>query len=517
MIEAPNVQRILNKPVGLQPDKVMKLWRHRPLIFFRDVLDFTPLAWQEDCTNLYMQNDRLAMVASKGVGKTAFLAAVTWHFFITQHLPKIAVLSVTKDHLMANLWAELLKARAQSKLLVASSNEGFSKITLKGHEGYSFIDARSFPKSADEKQQASALAGLHADNVAFMIDEAGSIPDGVIQTADAALSTGSEGHKKARLIVTANPEEPKGIIYRACMGKTIQKWATYRVSGDPDDPKRSPLVSVDWARDLILQYGKDDPYVMVNVLGKYPATSSNMLITEQEVAEAMNREIPEATVRNSQMRLGIDVARGGVDSTVFALRKGLKAYPLEQISSNVFGPELAGKAAFLCQEQRIERVFVDNTGGFGSSVVDSLAMFPNIDITPIHYNSKAQDSRYYNKRTEMWVRMRDWIRKGGCLPRDPVLADEICMPKLIFHNGVFRLEEKEQIKQRLGRSPDKADAFAQTFADVEQPSFYAEYEERKADFKDPLDYYRHKSQARTYYADETQVDKFYYTSPNYKA
>jgi len=197
MIEAPNVQRLLNKPAQLQPHQVMKLWRHKPLIFFRDVLDFTPLAWQEECTHLYMENDRLAMVASKGVGKTRYLASVTWHFFITQNLPKIAVLSITKDHLMANLWAELLKARAESKLLVASSNEGFSKITLKGHEGYSFIDARSFPKSADEKQQASALAGLHADNVMFAIDEAGSIPDGVIQTADAALSTGSEGNKRA--------------------------------------------------------------------------------------------------------------------------------------------------------------------------------------------------------------------------------------------------------------------------------------------------------------------------------
>lgn len=517
MIEAPNVQRLINKPAELQPHQVMKLWRHKPLIFFKDVLDFTPLLWQEECTHLYMTNDRLAMVASKGVGKTAYLSAVTWHFLITQHIPKIAVLSVTKDHLMSNLWAELLKTRATSKLLTMSTNEGFSKITLKGHEGYSFIDARSFPKSADEKQQASALAGLHADNVAFMIDEAGSIPDGVIQTADAALSTGSEGNKKARLIVTANPEEPKGIIYRACMGKTIQKWATYRVSGDPDDPKRSPLVSVDWARDLIAQYGKDDPYVMVNVLGKYPNTSSNMLITEQEVAESMNREIPESLVRNSQMRLGIDVARGGVDSTVFALRRGLKGYPLEQISSSVFGPELAGKAAFMCDELKIERIFVDNTGGFGSSVVDSLQMFPNIDITPIHYNSKAQDSRYYNKRTEMWCRMRDWIRKGGCLPKDPALADEITMPKLIFHNGVFRLEEKEQIKQRLGRSPDKADAFAQTFADVEQPSFYAEYAEKKTDYKDPLDYYRHKSQARTYYSDESQVDNFYNSSPNYKA
>jgi len=514
-----NVQRLLNKPASLQPHQVMKLWRAKPKIFFRDVLDFTPLPWQEECAELYVNNDRLAMVASKGVGKTRFLASITWHFFITHHMAKIAALSITKDHLMANLWAELLKARAESPLLVKSTNEGFSKITLKGHEGYCFIDARSFPKQADESQQASALAGLHADNVAFVIDEAGTIPDAVIQTADAALSTGSEGNKKARLLVTANPEEPKGTIYRACMGKTKQKWAVYRVSGDPDDPKRSSLVDKLWAQDLIDQYGRDDPWVMVNVLGKYPTVSSNQLLTEQEIFESMNRDVKESDIKNHQLRLGIDVARGGVDSTVFAMRRGLKAYPVEQISSNIMGPELASKAAFMVEEKRIERIFVDNTGGFGSSVVDSLALFPNIDITPVHYSSKAQDKRYYNKRTEMWVRLRDWVRKGGCLPKDPQLADEILMPKLIFHGGVFRLEEKEQIKSRLGRSPDRADALAQTFADVEQPSFFADYSGAAIakQFQDPLDYYRHKAMSTTYYSDETQIDNYYKVSPNYRS
>lgn len=512
-----NIQNLINKPSTLQPHQVMKLWRHKPKIFFEDAFDVKLDGWQEDVVDLYMENQRLALVASKGPGKTFTLAMLGWHFFITGHQPKMAALSVTKDHLMANLWAELLKWRAKSPLLVKSTNEGFSKITLKGHEGYSFIDARSFPKQADESQQASALAGLHADNVAFLIDEAGTIPDSVLATADAALSTGDSGNKKAKLLVTANPEEPKGIIYRAYMGRSKQKWAVYSISGDPDDPKRAPRVSKAWAQELIDQYGREDPWVMVNVLGKYPNVSSTQLITEQEIHDSMNREIPEAQLKNSQMRLGIDVARGGVDTTVFALRRGLKAYPLDQISSTVLGPELAGKAAMMVEEQRIERIFVDNTGGFGSSVVDSLQMFPNIDITPIHYSSKAQDKRYYNKRTEMWARMRDWVRKGGCLPKDPSLAEEILMPKLIFHGGVFRLEEKEQIKARLGRSPDKADALAQTFADVDQPSFYADFSNGGKVYQDPLEYYRTAGQQRNYYTDESQVDKYYRPTPNYKA
>lgn len=459
----------------LSASQVMLLWRKKPKIFFRDVMDVTLDAWQEDVVDLYMNNQRVAMVASKGPGKSFTLAMIGWHFFITHHQPKIAVLSISKDHLMANLWAELLKWRASSKLLTLSTNEGFSKITLKGHEGYSFMDARAFPKQADETQMASALAGLHSDNVGFLIDEAGTIPDSVLATADAALSTGDSDTKKARLLVTANPEEPRGMIYRAYMGRSKQKWAVYCISGDPEDPKRAPRVSKTWAQEQIDTYGRTDPWVMVNVLGQYPNVSSTKLITEEEIHEAMNRDIKDIEVHHQQHRMGIDVARGGIDNTAFARRRGLKAYPIEGISSNVHGPELAGKIAFMQQELKIERIFVDNTGGYGSSVIDSLGLFNHMEVTPVVYNSRPQDRRYYNKRTEMWVRMRDWIKKGGALPKDPQLAEELLMPKVIFVNGIFRLEEKEQIKARLGRSPDKADALAQTFADVEQPSMHANF------------------------------------------
>lgn len=466
---------ILNKPSTLQPSQVMRLWNAKPKIFFRDVLDVTLDLWQEEVCELYLYNQRIGMIASKGPGKTATLALLGWHFFTTNHQPKIAALSVSKAHLMSNLWAELLKWRSQSKLLSMSTTDGQQKIALKGYEGFSFIDARAYPQQADETQMASALAGLHADNVGFLIDEAGTIPDSVLATADAALAGGESNTKKARLLVTANPEEPRGMLYRAYMGRTHQKWSIYTVSGDPDDPKRAPRVSIDWAKEQIKTYGRDDPWVMVNVLGKYPAVSDSKLISEEEVFQSMRIDIKELEVANAQLRLGVDVARGGIDSTAMALRRGLKAYPIELVSSNIFGPELAGKIAFLQQDKKVERVFVDNTGGYGSSVIDSLGFFPHLDITPVVYNSRAQDKRYYNKRTEMWVRMRDWIKKGGALPNDPSLAEELLMPKVFFVNGVFRLEEKEQIKSRLGRSPDKADALAQTFADVEQPSFYASY------------------------------------------
>lgn len=515
---APNIQRIKDKELKVMPAHVIKLWRERPKIFFKDLFDFILDEWQEEVVEEgYCKENRTAVVANKGPGKTALLAVTALHFLSTHYLPKCAALSVTGDHLRDNLWAEMLKWRSKSQTLIKSITDGSSKIALIGHEQYSFISARSYPKDADENTMASALAGLHADNVAFFIDEAGMIPDAVLATADAALSTGDSDTKKGRIIVTANPERPAGMIYRASLGQTVQKWKVFHVTGDPDDPKRSKRVSVEWAREQINTYGADHPWVLINVFGKYPKSSAEQLLSESEISESMKRNIKEEEVSKSQHRLGIDVSRGGADSTVFFRRKGLKAYQCEPVSSDIYGPELASKAMFYARDYGVERVYIDMTGGYGSSVFDSLTTFNSMDCVGVMYSAKAhQDKLYANKRTENWVRMRDWVRKGGQLPNDPLLAQELMMPKLFIIGGRFALEEKAQIKKRLGRSPDRADALSQTFQDVEEftanAGFYAS---KDADpYKHLPDWevtrlLQQKERQLNFISDESQLDKYH--------
>ena len=519
-----NTQTVINKPISLVPAHMIRLWRERPKIFLEDVLGISLDLWQEDVVELYRTHQRVGVVANKGPGKTFLQSALIHHFMMCHHQPKIACVSISADHLKSNLWAELLKMRAGNDLLKRSLTDGATQMNLIGADGWSFISARSFPKAADESQMASTLAGLHADNILFAFDEAGMIPDSIFATAGNALSGGQSATKAAKMLVMANPERPQGTLYRAYKGDSKEKWAIKTVTGDPEDPKRSPRVDIDWAREQIAAFGKDDPWVQVNIYGRYPATAADQLISQPEIEEAQRRDYDERAIKNGQMRLGVDVARGGVDRTAFARRRGLKAYPIELVGSDVFGPELAGKVALMQRDHKIERVFVDNTGGYGSSVIDSLGFMPNLDVTPVVYNAKAQDSRYFNKRTEMWVRMRDWIRKGGALPADPELTQELLMPKIYFHGGVFRLEEKEQIKKRLGRSPDRADALAQTFADVEQPSFFASYEAplggKKFDHYDDLvhEWHRAKAQAPSnYQSHETDIDNYLSTPSNYKS
>src|SRR5258707_14863759 len=125
------------------------------------------------------------------------------------------------------------------------------------------MPARSWSKPADRAQQGSTLAGLHADNVLFILDESGGIPDSVMASAEAALSSCKEGH----IVQAGNPTHLSGPLYRASKDRRSEggRWLVIEITGDPDNPMRSPRVNADWAREQIKIYGRDNPWVAVNV------------------------------------------------------------------------------------------------------------------------------------------------------------------------------------------------------------------------------------------------------------
>jgi hypothetical protein len=230
---------------------------------------------------------------------------------------------------------------------------------------------------------------------------------------------------------------------------------------------RSPRIDPEWARSQIEKYGADNPWVLINVFGKFPPSSINSLIGPEDVKASMEREPREDDYKFAQKRLGVDVARFGDDSTVIYPRQGLRAFPAIEMR-NARSNEIAARVGAYKAQWGSELECVDGTGGYGSGVIDSLLQ-AGVAALEIHFNGKATDPRYFNKRSEMWFKMAEWVKRGGCLPDDKVLLKEITAPTYTIKNGKFYLEPKDQIKQRLGFSPDRADALALTFSVVEQP------------------------------------------------
>lgn len=141
---------------------------------------------------------------------------------------------------------------------------------------------------------------------------------------------------------------------------------------------------------------------------------------------------------------------------------------------------LAGHVSQAYTEYRADAVFVDGTG-VGGGVVDRLRQLrvPCIDI---NFGAKSDTdgfagdqpgTKYANKRAEMWGGLRDWL-KGGAIPDNPQLVEELSSPQYAFNvRNEIQLEKKEDMKKRGRSSPDIADALALTFAYPVQASAVA--------------------------------------------
>ncbi len=325
------------------------------------------------------------------------------------------------------------------------------------------MSARTWPKTGDRQQQANTLAGLHADYIMFVLDESGAMPEGIMASAEAALSSCVEGH----IVQAGNPTHLTGPLYNACV-RDRRQWKVIEINGDPDNPNRAKRVDIEWARIQIERYGRDNPWVLINVFGQFPPASLNALIGRQEVDEAAARYYRLDEIGHAPKIIGVDVARFGDDSSAICKRHGIQTFPLV-VHKNIDSIQGAGLVAREAKQIDADAIFIDDTGGFGSGWVDNLR---RLGFSPIgvHFNSAAHNkSRYYNKRTEMYFETVDWIKRGGAIPDDKELKDALVATTYTFKGDRMIIEPKDMIKARLGFSPDTLDSLILTHAELIQP------------------------------------------------
>lgn len=393
---------------------------------------------------------------------TALLAVIFWHrllcFASPGEHPKGAALSMTWDNLRDNFWAELAKWQQRSELLLAAFHWSKERVVAKDHPETWFASARGWAKTADPTEQGRTLSGLHSWYSFLIIDESATIPVSVRLAAEQAM-----GDTKDGLICQAgNPTTQEGMLYHACVQER-DKWYVISITADPDDPERTPRVDAEWAREQIQQRGRDDPWVCAFILGQFPPGGVNQLLTLEDVERAINRSPKPVDYEWAPKLLGVDVARMGLDSSIIFPRQGCAAFTpirMGQVDSNVGAGAVARKWA----SWEADACFIDDGGGFGGAWADQLKRNLGFHPTMVSYNGKPDDPRFFNKRSEMWFKMAEWIKQVGALPDTDNIRGDLSTP-LYYHKGDrLIIEPKDDIRKRLGRSPDEGDALGQTFA-----------------------------------------------------
>jgi phage terminase large subunit len=308
------------------------------------------------------------------------------------------------------------------------------------------VSARTWSQSATQEQIGETLAGLHADNIMFVLDESGSMPGAIMKAAEAALSSCVEGH----IIQAGNPSMLEGPLYRACT-RDRELWWVAEITGDPDNPKRSPRIDPVWARQMIEAHGRDDSWVRVNIFGEFPASSLTGLIGPEEIEAATRRNYSYEDVFNSPRIMGVDVARYGGDLSVVWLRQGLIAKP-PKLYRGLNSIEGAGHVAQIWREEGANACFIDDTGGFGAGWIDQLGRL-GFDPIGVHFSGQPSEPKFFNKRSEMIFAAVEWIKNGGQLPPMSTqgmeeLTQALTETTYTFKNDRIILEDKEQLKKK---------------------------------------------------------------------
>jgi phage terminase large subunit len=450
----------------------LREWRYEPdgaIRFVRERFKAEPDPGQIEALISYQKNPRTAMKASKGTGKTTTLSWMGWHFLTVWDDCNIAATSITSDNLRDGLWKEMAVWQNQDALLQRSFKWTKERIFSKHprHEATWWMSFRTWSKSANAQEQSNTLAGLHAKRIMFLLDETGGMPRPIMATAEGALASG----EVCKIAQGGNPTNLEGPLYDACTTERAL-WGLIEMTGDPDNQKRSPRVNIQWARDQIKKYGRNSPWVKVNVFGEFPEASLNTLLGPNDVTEAMGRHVRRDQYEWAQKRLGIDVARFGDDLTVIFPRQGLVAFIPAAMSHPRNSPvsvDIAARVLRAKQRWGSELECFDATGGWAAGARDILVAGGHSPISII-YNTPAIDQRYANRRAEMWLEGSEWVKNGGALPNVPELVGELTIPQYTYVNGKFQLEPKEHIKERLGRSPNYADALFNTFCLPDMPA-----------------------------------------------
>lgn len=338
--------------------------------------------------------------------------------------------------------------------------------------------------SAVASNQPALIEGAHADHILYIFDESKAIPEGTFDAAEGAFSGAGDNSLEAFALACSTPGEPIGRFYDIHRRKPgFEDWHVRHVT--LQDAVQAGRVSPSWAEQRARQWGTKSAVYMNRVLGEFCSSDEDSVIPLAWVEAAVARwQENQEGPREPFTCCGVDVARSGSDVTVIAPRHGRRIEDLRRTSLEDT-MQTTGRVAGVLRGQ--PGYAVVDVIGIGAGVVDRLR---EMDLSVVAFNAGEGTDRldssgelgFANKRSAAWWAMREMLDPSGGflleLPPDDLLVGDLTAPKWrVTSAGRVQVESKDEIRKRIGRSTDSADAVIQAYwtPDAEPVEGYIEY------------------------------------------
>jgi hypothetical protein len=308
------------------------------------------------------------------------------------------------------------------------------------------------------------IEGAHADHLLLVVDEAKSVPDASWDAMEGYFSSPGTYYR----FVISTPSEPAGRFYDIHARRPgYDDWEAIHVT--IQDAIGAGRVTEEWRAQRQVQWGEASQLYRCHVLAEFAGSSDGVVpLAWIEAAVARGQLVAVEELR--PRHLGVDVADGGADRTVFAYRDGDDCYKLEVFED---GDTMLTADRVENRVVKGSRVVVDAIG-VGAGVASKLKRNNRFRTQSFvasrgtKRRDRSGDMKFANLRAAAWWNLRELLDPSEhstiSLPDDPELLGDLAAPNWReVAGGKILVESKDDIRKRLGRSTDVGDAVVQAF------------------------------------------------------
>lgn len=445
-------------------------WQSDPEYFVREVIGARLLKFQSDVLRSVRDNKRTLVVTAPGTGKTTVAAATVLWFTVANYGAHTITTAPTWDHLEKKLWPQIASMHRSAKAPIGGEMSG-TKLQIG-------VDWMAYAISTD---RPAAFGGTHKKKMLVVFDDAHGVNEDIWKITEDNLMAGHGAH----WLAIGNPLYAEGPFYHASLPGSGWNVIHFSALDHPNVIERREVVpgavTHEKVDKIVAKYGVESPEYEREVLGRFADSVTSALISRAMLA-ACASITPNV---KEEAHLGIDVSEGGSDRTVVSLVRDRVL--VQQWEWTGDDPMVnTGKVRNLIVETHVDpsNVHIDMGGG-GSAVVARLGEL-GIPVDGVWFGGAARGAldtalsgeKYANMRSEMYAVAAQLLReKALSIPEQfESTWTDLCQPEWdtgkVRSDGGRVLKPKEQIKKRIGRSPDYGDSLVLALA--RSPQYFVE-------------------------------------------
>lgn len=455
---------------------------------FRKKYEFDPVAFVHDC--FYWkdgrgptdyQNEILAMIPDKkrvsvrgprGLGKSACLSwAIIWYALTRDGDDwKVYVTASSFRQVKEYLWPEIHKWCRLLRWDILGrepfdEREELLGLRLRLKTGHAFAAVSNRP---------DLVEGTHADRLMYVFDESKAIPDTTFDAAEGAFAGAGEGGTEAYVLAFSTPGAPVGRFYSIqSRSPGYDDWFPRRVT--LDEVLASGRATEEWVENRRKQWGENSAAFKHQVLGEFASDDIDGVVPLEWIEASHERwkEWMESGGDGKLSAMGVDLGGGGDDTVICPIFGDDYVGSLKYVGKNEDTMAVVSNLIHLVADYggdaAVQPIIVDSIG-IGAGVVSRLRELRK-NVRPFNAATRttARDQTgelgFANYRAQAWWTLRELLDPANsptlCLPPDDRLTGDLVAPHYRTLSGpVGRIivEGKKEVRKRIGRSTDAADA-----------------------------------------------------------